>query len=248
MAELSCLVGAHGIVVRAEVAGDWDGVRAVHLASFPTGAEAALVDSLRAAGRLVVSLVAVDSGDGGMAATGGGPRSPSADGSIVTDSISVTADGRDARSVGAAAEADGESAALTLTNPDEGPVRRHFVRDRGERVVGHVAFSPVTADGLARGVGLAPVAVLPAYRERGVAARLIRDGLRACAEIGCRFVVVLGEPRYYGRFGFQPASRWGLRDEYGGGDAFQALELQAGALGGAVTLVRYAPEFAALPS
>jgi len=61
-------------------------------------------------------------------------------------------------------------------------------------------------------------------------------------------VVVLGDPAYYGRFGFLPASGWGLGDEYGGGAAFQALELRAGSIPTAGALVRYAPEFAALTS
>lgn len=115
-----------------------------------------------------------------------------------------------------------------------------------DEVVGHVAFSRVTVEGTGGGVGLAPVAVPPAYRRRGVAAHLIREGLAAVARAGAAFVVVLGDPAYYGRFGFRPASRWGLRDEYGGGDAFQALEFQPGAIPHRQTTVRYAPEFAAL--
>ena len=59
-------------------------------------------------------------------------------------------------------------------------------------------------------------------------------------------MVVLGEPEFYSRFGFKPASTWGLRDEYGGGDAFQALEVRSNAIPSHGGLVRYAPEFAAL--
>jgi putative acetyltransferase len=40
----------------------------------------------------------------------------------------------------------------------------------------------------------------------------------------------MGEPAYYSRFGFRPASEFGLSDEYGGGQAFQAIELFAGGL------------------
>lgn len=116
----------------------------------------------------------------------------------------------------------------------------------GPEVVGHVAFSPVRLTGSDAGVGLAPVAVLPAFRRRGVAAGLIREGLARCAASGSGFAVVLGEPAYYGRFGFRPACRWGLRDEYGGGDAFQALELRPGSIPAAGGLVRYAPEFAGI--
>ena len=113
----------------------------------------------------------------------------------------------------------------------------------GKAIVGHVAFSPVTV-GPAQGLGLAPMAVLPAHRNKGVGALLVREGLASCAEQGCGFVVVLGEPEYYGRFGFERASARGLDNEYGVDEAFMVLELRAGALPGAGGVARYAPEFA----
>jgi putative acetyltransferase len=121
-----------------------------------------------------------------------------------------------------------------------------LVAVEAERIVGHVAFSPVTLSGGDGGVGLAPLAVWPTFQRRGIGAALVRDGLVSAERAGFRFVVVLGEPAYYRRFGFEPASRWGLRDEYGGGAAFQVLELRAAALSAAAWLVRYAPEFAGL--
>ncbi len=121
-----------------------------------------------------------------------------------------------------------------------------LVGENDGEVVGHVAFSPVRVPGATDGLGLAPVAVLPALRRHGVAAQLIREGLAVCRELGCGFVVVLGEPDYYRRFGFAPASRWRLRDEYGGAEAFQVLELRAGAIPASGGVVHYAPEFAVL--
>jgi putative acetyltransferase len=56
----------------------------------------------------------------------------------------------------------------------------------------------------------------------------------------------MGEPAYHSRFGFRPASEFGLSDEYGGGQAFQAIELFAAGLPVGAGLVRYAPEFAAV--
>ena len=109
--------------------------------------------------------------------------------------------------------------------------------------VGHIAFSPVTV-GHATGLGLAPMAVLPAHQNKGVGALLVREGLACCMQVGCGFVVVLGEPEYYGRFGFARASNYGLDNEYGADEAFMALELQPGSLPAAGGLVRYAPEFA----
>lgn len=164
------------VAVYPERPGDVAAIHAVHAASFPTDLEARLVDLLRAAGRLRVSLVA----------------------------------------------------------------------EAGGAVVGHIAFSPVTAASSAAGAGLAPVAVALPHRRQGIAAALIRAGLEACRAAGFGWAVVMGEPAYYSRFGFRPATEFGLADEYGGGPAFQALELVPGALPVGAGLVRYAPEFAAV--
>lgn len=118
-----------------------------------------------------------------------------------------------------------------------------LVAEANGGIVGHVAFSSVSAANGAIGVGLGPVAVLESHRRQGVAAQLIETGLAACRAAGFGWAVVLGAPRYYSRFGFQPASTFGLCDEYGGGPAFQAMELLAGELPSSAGQVRYAPEF-----
>jgi putative acetyltransferase len=99
-----------------------------------------------------------------------------------------------------------------------------LVAELDGRVVGHVAFSPVTiSDGSPRWFGLAPVSVLPAHQRRGIGTELVERGLaelRSLAAAGC---VVLGNPSYYGRFGFESRSDCilpGLPPEY-----FQALTL-----------------------
>src|SRR6478672_2182725 len=120
-----------------------------------------------------------------------------------------------------------------------------LVADAGGTVVGHVAFSPVTAATGAAGIGLGPVAVIENRRRQGVAAQLIESGLNLCRESGYQWAVVLGEPAYYGRFGFRSAVEFGLSDEYGGGQYFQAVELKPGGIRRGAGLVRYAPEFAA---
>jgi len=119
-----------------------------------------------------------------------------------------------------------------------------LVAEIGGAVVGHIAFSPVTAGSGAAGAGLAPVAVAAPHRRQGIAAELVRAGLEACRAAGFGWAVVMGEPAYYSRFGFRPAAKFGLADEYGGGPAFQAIELVPGALPRGAGLVRYAPEFA----
>lgn len=130
-----------------------------------------------------------------------------------------------------------------------GALRVSFVAVDDEtdyRIVGHVAFSPVrTSDGR-DGIGLAPVAVAATHRRRGIARQLIECGLEKCRELGFPYAVVLGSPEYYGRFGFEAASKHGLLDEYRGGNAFQVRELATGGIPTGAGLVRYAPAFAAL--
>jgi len=109
-------------------------------------------------------------------------------------------------------------------------------------VVGHVAFSPVTA-GDAIGLGLAPVGVLEPFRRQGIASRLVEAGLAAARGLPFGYAVVLGDPQFYSRFGFRAAPAYGLADEYGGGDAFQVLALRPDGIPREAGTVRYAPEF-----
>ena len=115
-------------------------------------------------------------------------------------------------------------------------------------VVGHILFSPVTLDPAPNPapswLGLAPMAVLPERQRQGVGTALVHAGLAAARRTGATAVVVLGHPEYYPRFGFAPASRFGLRCVYDAPDeAFLALELVPGGFGGRRGLVRYAAEF-----
>jgi len=123
-----------------------------------------------------------------------------------------------------------------------------LVAEEAGEIVGHVALSPVSAGAVPGGLGLAPLAVASGCRRRGVGGALVRGGLDAGRRAGSAFVVVLGEPAYYERFGFVAASGWGLLDEYGGGPAFQVLELAPGGIPRGAGLVRYAEEFALLRS
>ncbi|MCL4800260.1 MAG: N-acetyltransferase [Burkholderiales bacterium] len=159
--------------VRRARPADAEAIRAIHLAAFPTDAEAWLVERLRAKGRLCLSLVA----------------------------------------------------------------------QVGRGIAGHVAFSRVR--GGAAGLGLAPLAVAPAWQRRGIGGRLVRDGLALCARMGYRYAVVLGDPAYYRRFGFVPGTRYGLANEYGAGDPFMVIALAPDGLPRPGTLVRFGLEFAA---
>lgn len=157
---------------------DAAGIRAVHLAAFPTPAEADLVAALDRDGDTAVSLV-------------------------------------------------GES--------------------RGE-IVGHVLLSRMRATGdgrIYRALGLGPVGVRPGFQGGGVGRRLIEGALAIARATGEELVFVLGEPDYYGRFGFTAATAAPFASPYAG-PYFMAIALKQGwappARGDAV----YAPAFAAL--
>lgn len=115
---------------------------------------------------------------------------------------------------------------------------------KNSNVIGHVALSPVTLhDCHLTGAGLAPVAVLPAQQRIGYGSQLIQAGLDACRQAAIDYVVVLGEPNYYRRFGFRTATKFGLQNEYGVVDEFMAIELTPDCLHNRNGLVRYGPEF-----
>jgi putative acetyltransferase len=112
-------------------------------------------------------------------------------------------------------------------------------------IVGHVLFSPVHLDPPAprlQAIGLAPVGVLPSYQRRGIGSRLIREGLRLCADAGYDVVVVLGDPGFYSGFGFVRAAENGLGCEYGD-EHFMVAELRPRALQGVRGTVKYQAEF-----
>lgn len=124
--------------VRPEAPGDADAIRAITRLAFESaphsdGTEAAIVDALRAADALTVSLVAEDDGE----------------------------------------------------------------------LIGHAAFSPVSIEGEHGGwFGLGPVSVAPERQGQRIGTALIREGLELLKSSGARGCVVLGDPAYYGRFGF----------------------------------------------
>ncbi len=70
-------------------------------------------------------------------------------------------------------------------------------------VVGHIAFSPVMIDGKDIGwYGLGPLSVTPGRQNQGIGGALVREGLLRLAKLGAKGCVVLGDPGYYKRLGF----------------------------------------------
>ncbi len=109
---------------------------------------------------------------------------------------------------------------------DDNAMAIENVAEANGRIVGYCAFSAVTCKPGLDGVllGLAPVAIAPGHQGKGVGAALIQEGLKLAREKDARMIVVLGDPNYYARFGFVPASeknmRWAVMDA---GDAFRVI-------------------------
>ena len=79
-----------------------------------------------------------------------------------------------------------------------------LVAELSGRVVGHVAFSPVTiSDGTQNWYGLGPVSVLPEYQRQGIGKALIHEGLSILREMNAQGCCLVGHPEYYKRFGFK---------------------------------------------
>ena len=74
----------------------------------------------------------------------------------------------------------------------------------GEKVVGHIAFSPVTiSDGSPGWYSLGPISVLPEFQKQIIGKSLIREGLSSLKSLGAKGCVLVGDPNYYERFGFR---------------------------------------------
>ncbi|HYN05949.1 MAG TPA: N-acetyltransferase [Vicinamibacterales bacterium] len=115
-------------------------------------------------------------------------------------------------------------------------------------VVGHILFTPVVVESAARrvlGMGLAPMAVLPDRQRQGIGSQLVRRGLDILRERSCPFVVVVGHPAYYPRFGFERASTHGLSSQWEGvaDEAFMVLVLDVQGMAGVTGVARYREEF-----
>lgn len=94
-------------------------------------------------------------------------------------------------------------------------------------------------------VALAPLAVARAARREGIGDLLVRAGLDWLREAGLAMAFVLGDPDYYGRFGFEAALAEGFDSPYAG-PYLLATVLAGGCLEGAPGHARHAPAFASL--
>jgi putative acetyltransferase len=167
----------------------------------------------------------------------------------VTVRPETAADFEDIREVNRQAFGRYGEARLVDALRDGGYVRLSLVGEVHGKIVGHILFSELpilTQGGRLEALALAPLAVVPDRQRQGIGSRLVREGLKRCAEAGHRIVVVLGHPDYYPRFGFSAKLAEPLRAAFSG-PAFMAVELVPGALSDVAGEVRYLPPFGLEP-
>ncbi|HIX97550.1 MAG TPA: N-acetyltransferase [Candidatus Alistipes avistercoris] len=122
-----------------------------------------------------------------------------------------------------------------------------LVAEECNRIVGHVLLTPVViADGVGRttALGVAPLSVAPDRWRRGIGSRLMREAHARAAALGFGSAVLVGHPDYYPRFGYRPASVFGIRFPFEAPDeCCLAVELLPGGLCGVHGTVEYPSAF-----
>lgn len=124
----------------------------------------------------------------------------------------------------------------------DGDVAISLVAMEEDEIIGHVVFSRMTAP--FRAIGLAPISVAPSEQGRGVGSMLIDAGLKRAATEGWDAVFVIGDPSFYGRFGFEAGLAAGFTSPYAG--PYFLVKPVGGPLSTIAGEVDYAPAFSRL--
>ena len=112
-----------------------------------------------------------------------------------------------------------------------------------KRIVGHIVYSPIQVGGVA-GAALAPMAVVPEHQRAGIGGSLVAEGTARLSRMGVPLIIVLGHAAFYPRFGFKPASGFGITCEWPVPDeVFMALFLDERRIPDAAGLAKYRQEF-----
>jgi putative acetyltransferase len=97
----------------------------------------------------------------------------------------------------------GTEAAIVRALRASGDLTLSLVAEESGRIIGHVAFSPVSVGSSeGRWFGLGPISVTPKRQRQGIGRRLVRRGLEFLETGGSAGCALIGDPNIYGRFGF----------------------------------------------
>lgn len=146
----------------------------------------------------------------------------------------------------AAAFGRADEAELVARLRADGDAIFELVAEEDGQVAGHIFFSRLWADRTELYGALAPLAVAPARQSQGLGSTLVRRGIDCAREFGCHGLLVVGDPAYYGRFGFSADAARDVGAPFRGLAAFQALALGDSAFSARMT-VAYPDAFGRQP-
>ena len=114
-----------------------------------------------------------------------------------------------------AKESDGNEQDLVvdLRNSDNFVPELSLVAKKDDKVVGYILFTKIQI-GKYEELALAPLAVLPEYQRQDIGSKLIKEGHKIAKEMGYHYVVVLGSDKYYPKFGYEKASKYGIKPPF----------------------------------
>ena len=87
---------------------------------------------------------------------------------------------------------------------------RENIAPQRERLLATIRYWPITIGGKTPALLLGPIAVSPRLQGKGIGVGLIRETLQVAQDLGHRLIVLVGDPEYYGQFGFENAARRGF--------------------------------------
>ena len=114
-----------------------------------------------------------------------------------------------------AKESDGNEQDLVvdLRNSDNFVPELSLVAKKDDKVVGYILFTKIQI-GKYEELALALLAVLPEYQRQDIGSKLIKEGHKIAKEMGYHYVVVLGSDKYYPKFGYEKASKYGIKPPF----------------------------------
>lgn len=119
-----------------------------------------------------------------------------------------------------------------------------LVAEVEDKLVGHILFSEVKVDDFTL-LALAPVSVLPEYKNKGIGKELISRGHEVARELGYKGIVLLGYPEYYSKFGYITSTKYDIKSSFEVPDEFfMAIQLEDGSLDLVDGVVVFPKEFA----
>lgn len=134
-----------------------------------------------------------------------------------------------------------------LRNSNEFIKELSLIAEEENKILGHVLLTKALIKGESTSyetLALAPLAVLPEYQKSGIGKNLMNKAIERARELGYKSIVILGHENYYPKFGFEKASKYGVKAPFEVPDeAYMILELLPGGLNGVSGIVEYSKAF-----